>query len=513
MTSTTKNKILVLYTGGTIGCKRSDPDNPDSPLDVASWDEFSAGCKFLELEKKFYGIDAHEYDPPLDSTNMQPKDWQSMVSVIQERYDDYDGFVILHGTDTMIYTASALSFMIENLGKPIVITGSQLPILGHPRNDGQQNFITAMRIAAQYDGIPVIPEVCIFFRDYLYRGNRCVKVDAKGFGAFDSPSYPPLAEAGDSIAVNQEVIAPVPSRDIRPIFRKRLNTNIIPLPLFPGIQDEDSQVLPSLFKLGADAVILHGYGTGNAPTNGHFLETIRETKRNQEALHILDVSQCVVGKVNLGNYETSAKLLELGVLSGSDITREAALCKMMVLLGDEDRRPSDIEELAQRSLAGEQSESIYSTRLDDSKGQLVCDQDQLDPIMRIPGRTDIPANWSSDRVQSAFLRLRGVEFTSPKLDKDGKTSKAFNMRFALHFDVSADELDSPSPDSIVGEPTIRSSDHLGSILLFDILELVTTGRIKPGGRGVPFAIKLHDGHPGLQIQWDAAELTLLERSV
>lgn len=508
MVSQNKKRVLVLYTGGTIGCKRSDPDNLDSPLDVASWAEFSAGCKFLESEGKLYDIEPHEFTPPLDSTNMMPSHWQELATVIEKNYDDYDGFVILHGTDTMIYTASALSFMIEDLGKPVIITGSQLPILGHARNDGQQNFITSMRIAAQFDGIPTIPEVCIFFRDHLYRGNRCVKIDATGLGAFDSPSYPPLAEAGGAIVVNPDVIAPVPLDGIKPNFRKNLNTNIIPLPLFPGIQG--NSLLQSIFRLGADAIILHGYGTGNAPTNGHFLDTIREAKDAEGHMHILDVTQCLAGTVDLGNYETSAKLLELGVLSGSDITKEAALCKMMVLLGDEDRRPSDIEELAQRSIAGEQSDSVFSTKLEGSKGKLICDQDQVDPIIRIPGTTDIPANWGADRVKKAILRLRGVQFSTPK--KDYK-EKPFNMRFTLFQGLSSKELDKPLESNLVGGPNVRSSAHLGSILLFDISELIASGRIKPGERGVPFAIKLNNGHAGLEVSWESAELSILERAI
>jgi L-asparaginase len=198
-TSTKNDKgVMIIYTGGTIGCIPSDPNDPESPLVVAPWDEFSVQVPALQQLGKHFPIDAHSFKDPIDSTNMKPEYWQDMVEVIDKNYDKYNGFVILHGTDTMVYTASALSFMLENLEKPVIITGSQLPIVDRPRNDGEQNLMTSIMIAnAPYYGLPVVPEVCIFFRDKLIRGNRSKKRSASGYAAFESPNYPVLGKAGE----------------------------------------------------------------------------------------------------------------------------------------------------------------------------------------------------------------------------------------------------------------------------------------------------------------------------
>lgn len=498
---TTKSSVMILYTGGTIGCKRSDPGNPDSPLDVASLEEFKASVPSLEVEGKNYKIGYHEFDPPLDSTNMEPEHWAQMVEVIEKNYDDYSGFVILHGTDTMVYTASALSFMITNLTKPIIVTGSQLPIIGHTVNDGEQNLVISLRIAAQFGGIPVVPEVCIFFRDHLFRGNRCRKINASGYRGFATPNYPTLGEAGEEIKIKEDLLLKVPDPKAIPSFKRRINTNIIPLPLFPGIQS--GELLQSIVGVNCKAIVMHGYGTGNAPTNGNFIEALQSCNTSERKTHILDVSQCLEGMVNLGNYETSAQLLELGVLSGADITPEAALCKLMVLLGDEDRSYTDIERLAERDICGEQSQSVYLTKLEDSNLSV----DSNESIVRIPGKTPAPAGWAVERVRNAYLRLRGVEVSSSGLD-----DKEFEVSLTLFHNINSEELQLPPDSKIACSDLMRNSKHISSIILFDITDLIITRKIQPSGQDTSFAIKINEGKTDFRLSWESAEIVIIERS-
>lgn len=318
----TRAAILVIYTGGTIGMFK-DPET--GSLRPFNFDELYNYMPSLELFK--FKIDSYSFDPIIDSANIKPEYWVDLVKVIQSNYEKYDGFVILHGTDTMSYTASALSFMLDNLNKPIVITGSQLP-LGMIRTDGRDNFITALEIAGnKSDAVPMIPEVCIYFENQLYRGNRTHKFNAENFDAFKSVNYPPLAEVGVYIKYHDQNI-------LKPNFKRlktniKLDNNIVVLRLFPGICPKAVKAILSIE--GLKGVVLETYGAGNAPTEEWFL---RELKTALDAgISIVNISQCRGGSVEMGKYETSLDLGNMGLINGKDMTMEAALTKLMLVLG------------------------------------------------------------------------------------------------------------------------------------------------------------------------------------
>ena len=317
--------ILIIYTGGTIGMKQDPVDQTLKPFDFSQ-----IADEVPELRKFAVRIDAYTFNPLIDSSDVEPSLWIRLAHLVRDRYDDYDGFVILHGTDTMAYSASALSFMLEGLTKPVIFTGSQLPI-GVPRTDGKENLISAVEIAAAADeeGHALVPEVSIFFDSVLIRGNRATKLSAEAFNAFASPDCPPLAEAGIRIRYNRSVIR-YPDDWNRPLkVHDRLDTRVAILKVHPGITPE----LVTVFLLAPEirAVILETYGSGNAITRPWFLSLVREAGKSKA---IVNVTQCKSGSVNMDIYATGRTLKLAGVVSGYDITTEAALGKLFVLLGE-----------------------------------------------------------------------------------------------------------------------------------------------------------------------------------
>ena len=300
-----------------------------------------------ELARLNYILEVHSFDPILDSSNMHPDIWAKLVKIIEANYDAYDGFVILHGSDTMAFTASALSFMLENLGKPVVLTGSQLPI-GEIRTDAKENLITALEIAAtKKQGKAMVPEVCIYFDYQLFRGNRAIKYNSEKFEAFRTPNYPKLAEAGVHLTFFKNYIQHQPREPL--IVHPNLNANIGVLKLYPGITP---QAVHAITRSSVNGIVLETFGSGNTTTAEWFVAALQEAIDAGKI--IVDISQCMGGSVELGKYETSKKLQQMGVVSGFDMTFEATVTKLMYLMGLDLPIPL-IKELMEQSLRGELS--------------------------------------------------------------------------------------------------------------------------------------------------------------
>jgi L-asparaginase len=317
------NKILLIYTGGTIGMVMSVESKALKPFDFGSLKD-----TIPELEHIGCTIDFEVLNPIIDSSNMSPAVWSKLARMIRDRYNDYDGFVILHGSDTMSYTASALSFMFENLEKPIILTGSQLPI-GITRTDAKENLITSIEIAARrdYKNRPMVPEVAVYFEYHLYRGNRTIKQSASQFEAFASPNFPALAEAGVELVFQSSIIRKPRKKEVH--LNDSFDNAVVGIRLFPGLGVEQLDHLISVPNI--KCVVLETYGSGNASTDKAFLAVLQ--KAVKKGIHLVNVTQCSSGRVQMGRYEASEELLKIGMINGKDITFEAAITKAMYLLG------------------------------------------------------------------------------------------------------------------------------------------------------------------------------------
>jgi L-asparaginase len=318
------SSVLIIYTGGTLGMAY-DESGALVPFNFGQILE-----KIPNLTNMNVAITVISFPEPIDSSNVNMHHWVDMAYIIYENYDSYDGFVVLHGTDTMAYSASMLSYMLQGLSKPVIFTGAQLPISAM-RSDARENLMTSLEIAAaKANGKPIVPEVCIFFNHMLLRGNRSKKVQSVHFDAFESENYPALAESGIIIDYNYAAIKPY-EEGSRLKYFNRLDNNVMVLKLFPGIT---AKVLDSCFNIKElRGVVLETYGSGNSPSESWFLDSLERAVK--KGIIVLNVSQCNGGRVIQGRYQTSKDLLRIGVLSGGDITTEAAITKMMFLLGNE----------------------------------------------------------------------------------------------------------------------------------------------------------------------------------
>jgi L-asparaginase len=336
------SKVLLIYTGGTIGMNRNPLTGALEPFDFEH-----LLSRVPELTQFQTEIATYQFNPPIDSSDMSPKLWTELAHIIADNYNNYDGFVILHGTDTMAYTASALSFMLENLSKPVILTGSQLPI-GQMRTDGKENLITSIEMAAakRPDGTAMVPEVGIYFNGHLMRGNRTTKQSADEFNAFESFNYPHLADAGVEITYHDEFILQPNTSAFNPQFK--LDNNVIIFSLFPGIREDLIRHIIATPNLRA--IVMRTFGSGNAPQSPWLIKALREGTRNGKI--IINISQCLQGCVQMGRYDTGYQLQEAGVISGFDGTVEAAVTKLMYLQGKYND-PEQVREFMKQSIRGE----------------------------------------------------------------------------------------------------------------------------------------------------------------
>ncbi len=338
-----QSKVLLIYTGGTIGMNRNPLTGALEPFNFEH-----LLLRVPELKQFDTFIDTYQFSPPIDSSDMSPRLWTELSHVIADRYGQYDGFVVLHGTDTMAFTASALSYMLENLTKPVLFTGSQLPI-GQLRTDGKENLITSIEIAAAKDaeGHSMVPEVGIYFGGHLLRGNRTTKQSAEEFNAFESFNYPHLVEAGVNIVYHKDRIwQPDWNKPMTPHFR--LDNNVIIFSLFPGIRED--LIRHIIHTPNLKAIVMRTFGSGNAPQNSWLIKALKEGTQHGKV--IVNISQCMQGKVEMARYDTGYQLQEAGVVSGYDSTVESAVTKLMLLQSHYDD-PEQVRYWMNRSIRGE----------------------------------------------------------------------------------------------------------------------------------------------------------------
>ena len=343
---TFNSKVLLIYTGGTIGMNRNPQTGALEPFDFEHLIQNVPELRQFDIE-----IDTCQFQPPIDSSDMSPMRWTELSHCIADHYDGYDGFVVLHGTDTMAYTASALSYMLANLTKPVIFTGSQLPI-GQLRTDGKENLITSIEIAAAKDdkGRAMVPEVGIYFGGHLLRGNRTTKQSAEEFNAFESFNYPHLVDAGVNITYHRErMLTPDWQQPMTPHYR--LDNNVIIFSIFPGIRED--LIRHIIHTPNLKAVVMRTFGSGNAPQSPWLLNALREGTRNGKV--IVNISQCMQGAVEMSRYDCGYHLQEAGVISGRDATVESAVTKLMFLQARYDD-PEQVRQLMQQSLRGEMSQ-------------------------------------------------------------------------------------------------------------------------------------------------------------
>lgn len=463
----TKTKILIIYTGGTIGSVPSVPDNPLSPLRPALAVDFAKQIQGIEktgiafevvgitpTDRSQFRDEELEADgtiKPLDSSNVAAKHWLAMAATVEKNYEGFDGFVILHGTDTMAYTGSALSFLLENLAKPVVITGSQLPIF-EARTDAKQNLINALYIAGyRATGLPLVPEVIICFADRVLRGNRTRKVSSTSWAGFDTPNFQRLGEIGEHITINTQFVrSPADNSRHKMRAHTRLIEGILDISVYPGLRPKDLKAILSLPDV--KGIVFRGFGSGNAPDNKAFLDAVAEGTKNDRT--IVNVTQCTQGMVEMGLYAASSGLQERGVISGLDMTPEAALAKLMYLLTTQ--RGEDLQLEMQQSLRGEQSINLYDVRYG-GKG------DSENPVEKAEDQKRPPGPFQKDKLTKAVLRASGLGIQNEKV---GGTAKL--RVFVGLTDESQLKAENPSVPEYAGEMAATYEGEEKTTLVLDI---------------------------------------------
>jgi L-asparaginase len=459
-------KVLVLYTGGTIGMVPSIRGNPASPLKPAPKEDL---IEYVPnpLDRIAWDIvglldDRGDIVGPLDSSSVGPRHWVYMANAIEESYGNYDGFVILHGTDTMAYTASALSFLLQNLSKPVIITGSQLPIF-QPRTDAVLNFINSLYIAGyRATNLPRVPEVAICFGDALLRGNRTTKISTSRWQGFDTPNYSWLGRIGEHIAINKSLLRPVPNEELTPFFaHKLMQESVATIPLYPGMAAE---ALDNMLNLSARGFILRSFGAGNAPEDVKFLTALRKAVDSGKI--VVNTTQCLEGTVEMGLYEASSGLQAAGVITGLDLTPEAALTKLMWLLASEEDA-SEVSTQMQIDQRGEQSGSVFEIDFGSVGAQ------SADVVQRISGTPS--GRFQTKMLTRAMLRLTGVHIADLAIGEPIQISVFVNL-------PSANSKTSDKAPQFAGYLAGEYTDPEKTVLVRDITS--TLARVHEAGRPV-----------------------------
>jgi L-asparaginase len=517
-------EVLLIYTGGTIGSAPRDRSDSSSPQIVVKWEEL-----YEQLVREFarlpYAVVVKSMDPPLDSCNVRPKHWQWMARTIEEHYARIHGVVILHGTDTMVYTAGALSFILQNLNKPVVITGAQRSAMVDVRNDAIQNVMTALELAnAQRYGTLVVPEVLLVFGGAILRGNRAAKRDTSAYTAYESPNYPPLGEAGNAVTIDTRLVLSPPAGNRTFRAATKMDPSVAIIWIFPGVQDSDS-VKRQLEVPGLKAAIVAVYGSGDIPTNDEFLEAFRSA--HARGIILVAVTQCPRGPVELGIYETSAKLIEVGFIAGYDITLSSAQTKLMALLGrfeSEDEEEGDrvrvVEDDFMRSLVGEQSRSTYLTRLrgpSSRKDSATSSDDRgrqfslplSDPFSEFANRfvrlraQRLVTDPDINRIVTAKLRLRNARLTSTNPSDAASSQKC---QFRIFMNLDPDEI--PGSDVMEDKRLVCRAEKWASddgVIMFDL----TQGIRQMGQASESVSLTLVIDTENFLLQWSSADLALI----